>query len=172
MKLSELMAGVTPSVDYEGWVTADDWVLAVDCGTTAAADFTTADDFAVVEMGVTGLDANMNPVTQDKTYIRAGTSTMKTGNQRSFAPSGDSYIGDEFQDFCMTHNIKYGVGSKVVRKYVYFNILNGKGEKGEVSIIVDSDSSGAAGESAGFSVTLKKSGAAPAEYTYTASQGG
>ena len=27
MKISELMAGVTPNASYEGWVTADDWVL-------------------------------------------------------------------------------------------------------------------------------------------------
>ena len=30
MKISELMAGVTPNASYEGWVTADDWVLAID----------------------------------------------------------------------------------------------------------------------------------------------
>ena len=30
MKISELMNGVTPNASYEGWVTADDWVLAID----------------------------------------------------------------------------------------------------------------------------------------------
>ena len=99
MTLTELMNGKTPSPTFEGWVTADDWVLAVDCGTTPATDFTSAKDFAVVQMGVTGLDAQLNPVTQDKQYIRAGQSTMKTGNQRSFAVSGDRYVGDAFQDF-------------------------------------------------------------------------
>lgn len=166
MKLSELMSGVTPSSSFEGWVTADDWVLAVDCGETAAADFAGVEDFAVVQMGVTGLDSQMNPVTQDKQYIRAGQSTMKTGNQRSFSISGDRYIGDEFQDFALSHAIKYGVGSTVVRKYVYFNILNGMGEKGEGCIIVNSDGSGEAGNSSEIDIELKKAGAMPTEYTY------
>jgi len=168
MTLTELMSGKTPSTTFEGWVTADDWVLAVDCGDTAAADFTEAKNFAVVQMGVTGLDAQLNPVTQDKTYIRAGQSTMKTGNQRSFAVSGDRYLGDAFQDFALSHAIKYGKGSGVVRKYVYFNILNGKGEQGEIAIIVNSDGSGEAGNSSEIDIELKKSGAQPTEYSYTA----
>ena len=168
MTLTELMNGKTPSATFEGWVTADDWVLAVDCGETSATDFTDVGSFAVVQMGVTGLDAQLNPVTQDKQYIRAGQSTMKTGNQRSFAVSGDRYLGDEFQDFALSHAIKYGTGSTVVRKFVYFNILNGKGENGEGSIIVNSDGSGEAGNSSEIAIELKKSGAQPTEYTYSA----
>ena len=119
-------------------------------------------------MGVTGLDANLNPITQDKTYIRAGQSTMKTGNQRSFKVSGDRYIGDAFQDFALSHAIMYGTGSKVIRGYVYFCLLNGKGEKGTASIIVNSDGSGSAGESAAVDIEVKKASALPEEYTYTA----
>ena len=37
MKISELMAGVTPNASYEGWVTADDWVLAIDTRPSAEA---------------------------------------------------------------------------------------------------------------------------------------
>lgn len=168
MKLSELMAGVTLNEQFTGFVTNDDWVLAVDCGATAAKDFTTVADFAVVQMGVAGLDSNMNPVTVDKTYIRAGQSTAKTGNQRSFSVTGDRYIGDEFQDFALSHAIKYGTGQTVVRKYVYFNIVTGKGESGDVVIIVNSDGSGEAGNSSEIDIELKKSGAMPAEYAYTA----
>ncbi len=168
MLLSELMANAEINPDYEGWSTNDDYVLAVDCGETPATDFTKASDFAVVQLGVTGLDSNLNPITQDKTYIRAGQSTMKTGNQRSFSVSGDVYNGDTFQDFVLSHKIKYGTGSNVVRKYVYFNILTGKGESGECTIIVNSDGSGEAGNSAEFDVELKKSGAAPAEFNYSA----
>jgi len=168
MTLTELMSGRTPSSTYEGWVTADDWVLAVDCGETPATGFTDVGDFAVVQMGVTGLDAQLNPVTQDKQYIRAGQSTMKTGNQRSFSVAGDRYCGDEFQDFALSHDVKYGTGSGVVRKYVYFNILNGQGEKGEVSIIVNSDASGEAGNSSEIDIELRKAGNQPEEYTYSA----
>lgn len=168
MKLSELMAGVTVNPTFTGFVTNDDWVLAVDCGDTAAADFTSASDFSVVQMGVAGLDSNLNPITQDKTYIRAGQSTAKTGNQRSFSVSGDRYIGDAFQDFALSHAIKYGTGQTVVRKYVYFNIITGKGESGDCVIIVNSDGSGEAGNSSEIDIELKKSGAQPVEYTWSA----
>lgn len=167
MLLSELMAGVTIKSDFTGFVTNDDFVLAVDCGETPATDFTKAGSFAVVQLGVTGLDSNLNPITQDKTYIRAGQSTTKTGNQRSFSVTGDRYAGDTFQDFALSHDIKYGTGQTVVRKYVYFNIVTGKGESGDCCIIVNSDGSGEAGNSAEIDIELKKSGAAPAEYEYT-----
>lgn len=167
MKLSALMANAAINPDYEGFTTNDDYVLAVDCGETPATDFTKAGDFSVVQLGVAGLDSNLNPITQDKTYIRAGQSTAKTGNQRSFSVTGDRYIGDEFQDFALSHNIKYGTGQTVVRKYVYINIKTGKGESGECCIIINSDGSGEAGNSAEIDIELKKSGSAPEEYTYS-----
>lgn len=168
MKLSELMANAKINPTFTGFVTNDDFVLAVDCGETPATDFAKVSDFAVVQLGVAGLDSNLNPITQDKTYIRAGQSTTKTGNQRSFSVTGDKYVGDEFQDFALSHDIKYGTGQTVVRKYVYFNIVTGKGESGECSIIVNSDGSGEAGNSAEIDIELKKSGATPAEYEYSA----
>lgn len=168
MKLSELMAEYTPSPDYEGIVSNDDWVLAIDIAETTS---TKTGDYIVAQMGVAGLDAQMNPVVKDNQYIRAGMSTMKTGTQRTFAVSGDRYIGDEFQDWCFKHDNKYGVGQKVIKPYVYFNVLNGVGEKGTVSIIVNSDGSGNAGENSAVSIDCKKSGAKPVEYTYAADSG-
>lgn len=165
MKLSELMASHTPSADYEGFVTNDDFVLAVDCSADGTAE---VKDYCVAQLGVTGLDANLNPITQDKTYIRAGQSTMKTGNQRAFKVSGDRYIGDAFQDYALSHAVKYGTGTAVIRKYVYFCLLNGKGEQGEASIIVNSDGTGSAGESASIDIDIKKANSAPTEYTYSA----
>ena len=167
MKLAELMAGNTPNPDYEGWVTNDDYVFAIDLE-TGADEATAVGDYAVVQMGIAGLDSNLNPITQDKTYIRAGQSTMKTGNQRSFTVSGDRYIGDEAQDFLLSHKVKYGTGSTVVVNYVYFNILTGTGEKGQCAVIVNSDGSGNAGESSAIDIEFRKSGAAPTEYTYSA----
>ena len=168
MKLSELMANATLNPNFTGFVTNDDFVLAVDCGETPATGFDSVEDFAVVQLGVAGLDSNLNPITQDKTYIRAGQSTAKTGNQRSFSVTGDRYVGDEFQDFALSHEIKYGTGQTVIRKYVYFNIVTGKGESGECCIIINSDGSGEAGNSAEIDVELKKSGAAPDEFSYSA----
>lgn len=163
MKLSELMANNIPEADYEGWVTNDDYVLAIAVGEAASED-----DYEVVQMGISGLDSQMNPITQDKTYIRAGQSTMKTGTQRSFKLSGDRYVGDPAQDYMLQHGIKYGTGNAVVVPYVYFCILNGKGEKGKATIIVNSDGSGNAGESSALDIELKKSGDLPEEYTYSA----
>ena len=167
MKLSELMNGVTPNADYEGWATNDDFILAIDL-TPGAAVAAKTSEYGVVQLGVQGLDAQMNPSTADKVYIRAGQSTQKTGTQRTFSVSGDRYIGDEVQDFMFSHDIKYGTGNKVITNYVYFCMLTGKGEKGQVSIIVNSDGSGNAGDSSSIDVELKKVGSAPTEYTYSA----
>ena len=166
MKLSELMQGRTPDASYEGWVTNDDYVFAIDLAPNAK-EKTNVSDYAVLQLGIEGLDAQLNPITVDKTYIRAGQSTQKTGTQRSFKVSGDRYIGDEAQDYLMSHEVKYGTGSATVTNYVYFNILNGKGEKGQVSIITNSDGSGNAGESSAIDVEFKKIGSVPEEYTYT-----
>ena len=170
MTLSQLMNGRTPDSSYEGWVTNDDMVLAVDCGQTAASSVTaqTAAGFAVAGMGVTGLDGSLNPITQDKTYLRAGQSTVKTGTQRTFTVTADRYAGDAFQDFALSHAVKYGTGSAVVRKYLYFNILTGAGEQGECSIVVRSDGSGDAGENAGVEIELRAVGGTPKAYTYSA----
>lgn len=167
MKLSELMAGYTPSDDYEGWVTNDDYVFAIDT-TPTAETATEPADYVVVEMGIAGLDAQLNPVTQDKQYIRSGQNTMKTGTQRSFAVTGDRYEGDAAQDYCLSHDIKYGTGNKVVTNYLYFNVLTGKGEKGQCSIIVNSDGSGNAGESSAIDIEFRKMGKTPTAYTYSA----
>lgn len=164
MKLSELMANHKPDPAYEGFVTNDDFVLAVDCSDEGKGE--DPKEFEVVELGVSGLDAQMNPVTQDKQYIRAGQSTTKTGTQRSFAVSGDRYVGDAFQDFALSHKVKYGTGNAVIRSYVYFCLLNGKGEQGKASIIVNSDGAGNAGESAAIDIEIRKAGEQPTEYTY------
>lgn len=167
MKLSDLMKGYTPDPAFEGFVTNDDFVLAMDCTAEGAAAGPAAYD--VVQIGVAGLDAQMNPVTKDSQYIRAGQSTMKTGTQRSFKVSGDRYVGDGFQDFALSHKVKYGTGSAVVRPYVYFCLLNGMGEQGRASVIVNSDASGNAGENAGIDIEIKKAGDAPTAYVWAAS---
>ena len=162
MKIKELMQDFHPRADFEGWVTNDDYVLAIN----TSKEQCDVGDYDVVQMGVEGLDAQMNPVTTDKQYIRAGQSTQKTGTQRTFAVKGDRYIGDPAQDYMLNHAIKYGTGNSVVVDYVYFNVLNGAGEKGKVSILVNSDGGGNAGESSGIDIELKKIGSLPIEFNY------
>lgn len=168
MKLSELMADFEAQADFEGFVTNDDMVLAIDISDSPSTKVT---EYVVAQMGISGLDAQLNAESSDKKYIRSGQSSTKVGMQRTFKVSGDKYIGDEFQDFCLSHAVKYGTGQAVIKPYVFFNIFTGKGEKGTVSIIVNSDGGGNAGENATIDIDLKKSGNAPAEFDYsTASQ--
>lgn len=158
------MAGYTPSDEFAGFATNDDWVLAVGINLEEEA---TEKDYTVVQMGIAGLDPQMNPVTQDKQYIRTGLSTSKTGTQRTFAITGDRYIGDAFQDYCFGLDIAHGVGQAVVVPYVYFSVLTGKGEKGQVSIIVNSDGGGNAGENSAISIDLRSVGTKPTAYSYS-----
>lgn len=163
VKVSDVMAGHTPSPSYAGFATNDDFVLAIQIDEEQA----TEKDYIVVQTGVTGHEASLNPVTTDSQYIRTGLVTTKTGTQRTFAISGERYEGDAFQDFCMSHKIKFGHGSEVVVPYVYFSMLTGKGEKGTAALIVSDDQTGEAGSNAGFSAELRST-TTPTEYTYSA----
>lgn len=163
MKLSALMAGYTPSAEFAGVATNDDFVLAVDIGGTASG---TVGDYVVVQTGVSAVDAQLSPETEEKTYIRAGKATNKTATQRTFNLSGDRMHGDEFQDFALSFDIKFGTGQKVIRPYVYFSLLTGEGEKGTASIIVNSDGSGEAGSTAEIDIDIMAT-AAPAKYTWS-----
>ena len=162
MKLSELMANVTPDPEFEGIVTAGDMVLAIDFSGKAA----NPGDYIVADEGVTEQTGTLEATTADSTYLRSGTSTTKTGTTRSFAVSGDRFAGDDFQDALLDHALKYGTGQSVIKKYVYFNMLTGKGEQGSISIAVEDDNSGEAGSNASWSATLTARGM-PQEYTYS-----
>lgn len=167
MKVAELMADITPSKTFAGIANTDDFVLAIDInGPGTDGTPTNVDDYEVVQGAVAGVDANLSSETSDKTYIREGKSTNKTSTQRTFAVTGDRKIGVPFQDFCFSHQIKFGNGASVVRDYVYFCMLTGEGEKGEASIIVNSDSSGNAAETAAFDVSISAT-KLPEAYTYT-----
>lgn len=165
MKLSDLMAKVTPKPEFAGFATNDDFVLAVN--TAGESGASTPGDFTVVQMGVTSHEATLETETDDKQYIRTGKVTTKTGTQRTFTVSGDRYHGDAFQDWAMGLEIMFGHGAAVVVDYVYFSMLTGKGEQGKVSVVVQEDQTGDAGENAGFSVELLGQ-ATPTAYTYAA----
>lgn len=164
MTLTELMTGVTPSAAFTGVATNDDFVLAIDISDGASAE---DGAYVVVQSGISAVDAQLAPETDEKTYIRAGKVTTKTATQRTFNLGGDRMHGDAFQDFVLGHAIKFGVGQKVIRPYIYFSMLTGKGEKGTASIIVNSDGSGEAGASAEIDIDIMAT-AAPEEFTWSA----
>lgn len=166
MKVSTLMTGRTPNAEFAGVATADDFVLAIDIASTPS---TKTGDFIVVQGGITSVDAQLNPESEDKTYIRNGKVTTKTATQRTFNVTGDRMHGDEFQDWALDHAIKFGTGQAVIKPYVYFSLLTGEGEKGEAAVIVNSDGSGDAGASAEIDIDVMAT-KAPTSYTYSSSE--
>ena len=162
MKLSELMAEVELLPSFKGVVTADDFVLAV--GFTGEG--TDPNDYLVAQDGITEHSGTTSAKTTENTYIRSGTQTTKTGTTRAFNLTGDRFSGDPFQDALLAHEIKYGTGQAVIKPYVYFNMITGVGEQGELSIVIDEDPNGAAGANAGFKATLSAKGT-PKPYAYT-----
>lgn len=166
MKLSELMTGRTVDPNYEGLLTVDDYVLAINTN-PSAAPATTVANYAVLQKGVTGTPANVNPEEQTKQFIRGGKQTVVTSKQFTVSVSGTRYVGDEAQDFIMSFDKLFGVGSDLVTDYVYFNIRTGKGWKGVCAISVSSIADGNAGDDAGFSCDLKQAEANPTAYTWS-----
>ncbi len=164
MDLATLMTGITPDSGYTGKTTADDMVLAVNLAETPATD---PSGYIVADDGVTEQSGALSANTSDKTYLRRGPVSVKLSTSRSFTVNGDRIVGDAFQDALMAHAMKFGKGSTVIKDYVYFNSLTGLGEKGQVSIVVEGDVGGAAGEDATFSATLTSYGE-PEAYEYTA----
>lgn len=162
MKLSELMNGVTPNAEFEGIVTAGDMVLAVDFSGSASSPA----DYIVADGGVTEQSGALEATTAESTYLRSGTTETKTGTKRTFTVAGDRMAADDFQEALLAHAIKYGTGQSVIKKYVYFCMLTGKGEQGSLSIAVEDDQGGEAGANATWSATLTAVGT-PTEYTYS-----
>ncbi len=56
MKVSELMQDKNLDPNYEGWVTNDDYVFAIDTS-GKSSQTTPVGDYAVVEIGIAGLDS-------------------------------------------------------------------------------------------------------------------
>lgn len=161
MTLAELMENRTMQENYAGQITADDMVLAVNLD-----DASEVEEYIVAQPYIAEHSGSLDAQSQDSQYIRAGKQTTKTGATRTITVSGDRYAGDPFQDSILDHKIKYGTGSAVVKDYVYFAIQNGKGEIGQVTIVVESDASGAAGENLSFSAALTST-KTPVQYKYT-----
>lgn len=166
MKVDEFFANITLKPDFKGVVLADDYVLAINI---SGSDATLVGEYEIVEQGLKSADGQLNPQEKTTAYIRRGQQTTKTGTQRTFSLDMDRFIGDPAQDFFDSFKVKYGTGQDCVVDYVMINRINGKGEKGKLSVIVNTDSSGGSEENSGLSVDLKATGVKPEEYTYTKS---
>lgn len=166
MKLSEVMKEITPNADYSGEVSGDDFILALDCSTTGNA--TSPADYDVATVHVSNYGAELSPETDTAQFYYEGYAAMKKSTSRKFKPVGKRLAGDEFQDFVCSHGIKFGRGNDVVRNYVYFCALTGKGEKGKVLILVNNDGAAESGAIGDIDIELQVIGV-PEEYTYAAS---
>jgi len=164
MKLAQLMNGKNIDPNFKGQTTADDMVLAVNLDGAAVGDY---GDYVVAQVQINEHSGSLEAQTVETQYIRAGEVTTKTGTTRIISVSGDRYVGDEFQDLLLSHDMKYGTGSAVVREYVYFSILNGLGEHGVATVVVEDDAAGAAGEALTFNASLTST-QTPVEYAFSA----
>ena len=155
--------GITPSASYTGEETADDFILAIQ---TDPAKQTKTGDWIVCADHVKEHSGALNASTTDDTFIRTGPSTSKGSTQRTLTVNGNRCVGDAFQDFVLSHKIKFGAGKDVILPYAYFSIRTGKGETGQAVVIVTSDVGGSAGNAATFAVDLKAV-STPAEFDYS-----
>lgn len=163
MTVSEAItkSGITPSASYTGIETANDFVLAFQIDSTQTKE----SQWIVCADHVKEHSGSLNATTEDAQYIRTGNVTEKTGTQRTLTVNGDRCVGDDFQDFVLSHKIVYGTGSDIIVPYIYFSLRTGKGEKGSASIIVTTDVGGAAGSKATFACDVKAIGT-PDEFDY------
>jgi len=165
MKLSELMQGKAPNPAFAGQTTADDMVLAVNLDpANAPGNFA---GYVVAQVQINEHSGSLEAQTVETEYVRAGQVKTKTGTTRNITVNGDRYVGDEFQDLMLSHDIKFGTGNAVRKDYVYFSILSGVGESGVATVVVEEDAAGAAGENLSFSATLTST-ETPVEYAYSA----
>ena len=161
------LSGLTPSADYTGVETTDDFLLAVQ----TEASQTDVKNWVVCADHVREHSGALNASTTDNTYIRTGPVTTKGSVQRTLAINGDRCKGDAFQDFILGHEMIYGFGQSVILPYIYFSLRTGKGEKGEAAFIVTSDVGGSAGAIATFACDVKGIGT-PAKFDYSTAAAG
>lgn len=165
MTVSEAIAKLsfTPSAAYTGIETADDFVFAIQ---TDASNQSKESAWIVCADHVKEHSGALNASTNSDTFIRTGSVDTKSAVQRTLSVNGNRCVGDAFQDFALSHKIKYGTGSDVIVPYIYFSLRTGKGEKGTCTLIVTSDVGGSAGSPATFACDVKGIGI-PDEFDYT-----
>ena len=163
MTITEYMTKVTAATATGEYV-GRDMVLGLDCAATPSATAQPG-SFTYVGAHVEDYGAELDPKTEDKSYVYEGDSTIKTSTQRTFSIAGQAYISDEFMDFVRSFAVKFG--KAVQRRYVYFHSGTGKGESGIVTVIVKNDGNGSASGPADVEVEMKSCGPV-SEFTWSA----
>lgn len=165
MTVKEAIAGLdfTPAASYTGIETANDFMFAIATSDSQkkVADYIVCADHVKEHSGA------LNASTTDEEFIRTGPIVTKGSVQRTLSVNGSRCPGDAFQDFVLSHKIKFGSGADVIVPYVYFSLRTGKGEQGTCALIVTSDVGGAAGSPATFACDVKGIGK-PTEFNYSA----
>lgn len=160
-------SGIVPSAAYTGEERADDFVFAIKTSDSQ----TKKDDWIVCADHVREHSGALNASTTDNAYIRTGNVTSKGEVQRTLTINGDRCVGDAFQDFLLSHKIKFGSGKSVVVPYIFFSLRTGKGEAGTCALIVTSDVGGAANNISTFACDVKGIGT-PKEFDYASDADG
>lgn len=166
MTIAELMAGKEVNASYEGLLTVDDYVLAIDTDPTGE-DPTADTAYAVLQKGITGYPGNLNPEQVTRQFIRTGQQTMVTSKQFTLTVSGTRYVGDPAQDYILDFGRIFATGQDLVTNYIFFDIKTGKGWKGKCTISLSTIADGEAGDDATFSCDLAGTEVNPSEWDYT-----
>lgn len=162
--------GGKPDPELKAKINTDDFLLAVDITKEQTA---AVDAYVVVRGSISGVDSQLNAKTTQKPYLHEGTSTTKTGNQRTFKITGDRDTNSPFQEFALGMDMLFATGETCIVHYIWINALTGKGEKGKGSIIVNSDGSGEAENPATIDIDIQQTRGVPELYTYAPTpQGG
>ncbi len=171
MTVAEVFAAIG-ALTATGASTGDDMILAVS-GTTASPSSppgasTDISNWIVAQAGIKSQNSSLNPETKTTAYIRQGKSDVKTGNQRTISFEWDRIIGDAFQDFIDDFDMKYATGNDALVDYAWINARTKTGEIGQGMLVIDTDANSTPEEPLGGSGSIRKSGAKPIEYTYSA----
>ena len=97
-------SGITPIASYTGIETADDFVFAIQ---TESAKQTKESAWIVCADHVKEHSGALNASTNSDTFIRTGPTDTKSATQRTLSVNGNRCVGDAFQDFLLSHKIKY-----------------------------------------------------------------
>lgn len=163
MKLSEMMASITPSGSYKGIQLPDKTVVAINPSKKGTKPI---DEFVVFRELIENISPTYSSETEEKNYYYDGKSTVKTGVSVELPISGQRYEGDAAQDL-MVENV-FSIGEEAIFEVVWFNLNTGKGRVGTFTIDPTQFEGGEAGDPGSpFELTLLKTGIQPVKFNYS-----
>lgn len=128
MTVTEYMTKVTAATATGEYV-GRDMVLGLDCAATPSATAQPG-SFTYVGAHVEDYGAELDPKTEDKSYVYEGTAPSKPPpSGRSPSPVRPTFPTNLWI-LVRSFAVKFGKGTAVQRRYVYFHSGTGKGESG------------------------------------------